>query len=97
MKRLGAFAVCSGFVRSAARRAALRLPTRSERGLALATYLIGAWTILVTAGIFSGAPQRWLTFASAVAIVGLSVAGQVAGLLASERPAVRPVVKARAA
>jgi steroid 5-alpha reductase family enzyme len=71
--------------------------SRLERATALVSYLVAAWSILVTAGVFSGATQRWLTFAAAAAIVGLSVAGQVIDLLARERPAVRPVAKPQAA
>ena len=70
---------------------------RSERAVSLASYLVGAWAILVTAGVFNGGAQRWLTFGSAAAIVGLAVAGEVISLMARERPAVRPVAKPQAA
>ena len=71
--------------------------SRLERAGALASYLVGAWAILVTAGVFSGSTQRWLTFASAAAIVGLSVAGQVVALARDRSPAVRPVARPKAA
>src|SRR3954471_16921972 len=48
---------------------------RSGRQVAVAatTTAIGIWTILVTAGIFSGATQRWLTFAAGCAVAGLAL------------------------
>jgi hypothetical protein len=55
------------------------------------------WTIFVTAGAFDGATQRWLTFASAVAIAGLCVAAESANVHASESPVVRPVATREAA
>jgi hypothetical protein len=42
------------------------------------TAVLGAWSILVTVGIFSGATQRWLDFAAGAAF---AVAGVVAGAL----------------
>ena len=47
-----------------------------ERAIGVATTALGAWSILVTVGIFSGSTQRWLTFAAAAAVVGLALAGQ---------------------
>jgi hypothetical protein len=41
--------------------------------VAVATTAIGAWTVLVTAGVFGGATQRWLTFAAACAVAGLAL------------------------
>ena len=49
---------------------------RLERGIGLAATLLGAWSILVTVGLFSGGTQRWLTFAAAAAIAALAVTGQ---------------------
>ena len=48
---------------------------RSARqvAVAVATTAIGAWTILVTAGIFAGSTQRWLTFAAACAVAGIAL------------------------
>ena len=48
---------------------------RSQLALSLGAAVIGAWTILVTLGIFSGATQRWLTFAAGAAVAGLGVVG----------------------
>jgi hypothetical protein len=67
------------------------------RGAALLTCLIGAWTFLVTIGIFSGDTQRWLTFAFAAAIVATSIAAQVVNVHANELPAVRRVPETKAA
>jgi hypothetical protein len=50
---------------------------------------IGAWTFLVTVGVFSGETQRWVTFASAAA--------QVVNLHANELPVVRRVPETKAA
>jgi hypothetical protein len=47
-------------------------------GIGLSTAVVGAWSILVTLGIFSGSTQRWLDFAAGVAF---AVAGVVAGTL----------------
>jgi hypothetical protein len=43
--------------------------------LGAATAAVGAWTILVTLGIFSGATQEWLVFASGAAIAAAGLAG----------------------
>src|SRR3954470_6818419 len=45
---------------------------RSARQIAVAgtTAVIGAWSVLVTAGVFAGATQRWLTFAAGCAVAG---------------------------
>ena len=49
-----------------------------ERAIGAGTVVLGAWSILVTAGIFSGATQRWLDFAAGAAF---AAAGVVAGAL----------------
>jgi hypothetical protein len=67
------------------------------RGAALLTCLIGAWTFLVTIGVFSGDTQRWVTFAFAAAIVATSIAAQVVNVHANELPAVRSAPETRAA
>jgi hypothetical protein len=54
------------------------------RGAALLTCLIGAWTFLVTVGVLSGDTQHWVTFASAAAIVAISIAARVVNVHASE-------------
>jgi hypothetical protein len=46
--------------------------------IGLGTAVVGAWSILVTAGIFSGATQRWLDFAAGAAF---AAAGLAAGAL----------------
>jgi hypothetical protein len=53
-------------------------------GAALLTCLIGAWNFLVTVGVLSGDTQHWVTFASAAAIVAISIAAQVVNVHASE-------------
>ena len=67
------------------------------RGAALLTCLIGAWTFLVTVGVFSGETQRWVTFAFAAAIVATSITAQVVNVHASELPGVRRVPESKAA
>ena len=62
---IGATAVGAGAV--------LAARTRGQRGVALTTTAVGAWTILVTAGIFAGSTQRWLTFAAGCAVASLAV------------------------
>lgn len=57
----------------------------SQRVLSLGSVVIGVWTILVTAGIFSGAAQRWLTFAAGAAVALLGVAGHAAYDAARDR------------
>ena len=59
------------------------------RAAALLTCLIGAWTFVVTVGVLSGATQHRVTFASAAAIVAISIAAQVVNVHASE-PRPRP-------
>jgi hypothetical protein len=49
-------------------------PGNAGRGIGLGTAVVGAWTILVTLGIFAGATQRWLDFAAGVAIAAAGVA-----------------------
>ncbi|HET8536426.1 MAG TPA: hypothetical protein VFL73_04520 [Solirubrobacteraceae bacterium] len=49
-------------------------------GIGLSTVVVGAWSILVTLGIFSGSTQRWLDFAAGAAF---AVAGLAAGALAA--------------
>ena len=51
---------------------------RTNLAVGIGTAVVGAWSILVTAGIFSGATQRWLDFAAGVAF---AAAGLVAGAL----------------
>jgi hypothetical protein len=51
---------------------------RSHVAIGVGSAAVGAWTILVTLGIFSGATQRWLDFAAGVAIAS---AGLAAGAL----------------
>jgi hypothetical protein len=51
---------------------------RSNLAIGAATAVVGAWSILVTLGIFSGATQRWLDFAAGAAF---AAAGLVAGAL----------------
>ncbi|TML04672.1 MAG: hypothetical protein E6G41_11485 [Actinobacteria bacterium] len=51
---------------------------RTNLAVGLGTTLVGAWSILVTLGIFSGSTQRWLDFAAGVAF---AAAGLVAGAL----------------
>jgi hypothetical protein len=65
-------------------------PSRAQRALMGAATAIGAWTILVTVGIFSGSTQRWLDFAAGAAIAGVGV---LAGSLYESRrgSAVGPV------
>jgi hypothetical protein len=70
---------------------------RILRAAALLTCLIGAWTFLVTVGVFSGETQRWVTFAFAAAIVATTIAAQVVNVHASELPAVRRVPETKAA
>ena len=67
-----------------------------QRAAVVACFALSAWTILVTAGLFAGATQRWMTFASAVAIVVLATAAQVIAVRASELRAVRPAPTATA-
>jgi hypothetical protein len=71
-----------------------------ERALGAATTVLGAWSILVTVGIFAGPTQRWLTFAAAAAVTGLALAGQVleeSGVLARPMPRLRRAAAAKAA
>ena len=71
-----------------------------ERGIGVASVVLGAWTILVTLGIFSGATQRWLTFAAAAAVTAIALAGQVveeSGILARPMPRLRRAAPAKAA
>lgn len=67
------------------------------RAAALATCLIGAWTFLVTLGVFDDQAQRWVTFASALSIVAVTVAAQVVNVHASEPPAIGRVATPKAA
>ena len=63
-----------------------------ERAIGVATTALGAWSILVTVGIFSGSTQRWLTFAAAAAVAGLALAGQAieeSGVLRRRTPHLR--------
>jgi len=71
--------------------AGLAIARSSSAVIGLATAVVGAWSILVTLGIFSGATQRWLDFAAGSAF---AVAGLVAGALLarSQRVAASPLV-----
>jgi hypothetical protein len=53
-------------------------PSRAGVGIGLGTAVLGAWSILVTLGIFSGSTQRWLDFAAGAAF---AAAGLAAGAL----------------
>jgi hypothetical protein len=56
-------------------------------GIGLSTVVVGAWSILVTLGIFSGSTQRWLDFAAGAAF---AVAGVVAGALVARSQSAAP-------
>jgi hypothetical protein len=63
---------------------------RTKPAIGLGTAVVGAWSILVTAGIFSGSTQRWLDFAAGIAF---ATAGVVAGaLIARNQRTAAPVV-----
>ena len=47
---------------------------RTNRAIGVGTAVIGAWSILVTAGIFSGTTQRWLDFAAGAAFAAAGLA-----------------------
>jgi hypothetical protein len=51
---------------------------RTNLAIGIGTAVVGAWSILVTLGIFSGTTQRWLDFAAGIAF---AAAGLVAGAL----------------
>ena len=70
--------------------AVLASPSVRHRAVAGVYTLISAWTLLVTIGIFSGATQRWLTFAGAVAVTGLALLGHSAYELRRARREVGP-------
>ncbi len=61
---------------------AVLAPSRGQRALMGVATAIGAWTILVTVGIFSGSTQRWLDFAAGAAIAAI---GLLAGSLYEAR------------
>jgi hypothetical protein len=71
------FAISIGAVLAGVAIAAMA-PNAAGRGIGLGTAVVGAWSILVTIGIFSGATQRWLDFAAGGAF---AVAGLAAGAL----------------
>jgi hypothetical protein len=79
------FGVIIGITVVAAAALAVAPRTRAQLALSAGTLVVGAWTILVTAGIYSGATQRWLTFAGGVAVAAASVAGHTLYDLARER------------
>jgi hypothetical protein len=56
----------------------LAIARSTNLAIGLGTAVVGTWSILVTAGIFSGSTQRWLDFAAGVAF---AAAGVVAGAL----------------
>jgi hypothetical protein len=58
--------------------AGLAIARSTNALIGASTAVVGAWSILVTVGIFSGATQRWLDFAAGAAF---AVAGVVAGAL----------------
>jgi hypothetical protein len=58
--------------------AGLALARGTSIALGAGTAVVGAWSILVTLGIFSGATQRWLDFAAGAAF---AAAGLAAGAL----------------
>jgi hypothetical protein len=60
-------------------------PGAKERVVSLGVALVGAWSILVTAGIFSGSTQRWLAFAGACAVAASAAGAQALYELARER------------
>ena len=66
---------------------------RTNLAIGIGTAVVGAWSILVTLGIFSGATQRWLAFAAGIAF---ATAGLVAGALIErkQRQAARVVAPA---
>jgi peptidoglycan/LPS O-acetylase OafA/YrhL len=48
---------------------------RAHRTIAAGVVVLGAWTILVTLGIFSGATQEWIVFGAGAAIAAAGLAG----------------------
>jgi hypothetical protein len=56
----------------------LAIAREANVAIGLGTAVVGAWSILVTLGIFSGATQRWLDFAAGAAF---AAAGLAAGAL----------------
>jgi hypothetical protein len=73
---------------------------RLARSIAGVSTLTGAWMVLVTIGIFGGATQRWITFAAAAGVVGLTLIAQsteAGRVLASRAPRLRDAADARAA
>jgi hypothetical protein len=71
--------------------AGLAIARSVSLAIGLGTALVGAWSILVTVGIFSGTTQRWLDFAAGAVF---AVSGLAAGALIerSHRPADAPAV-----
>src|SRR5215218_6665183 len=71
------FAIAIGVVAVAL--ASIAVAPAPQRGrlvaLGAAAVVIGAWTILVTLGIFMGTTQEWLVFASGAAIAAAGLAG----------------------
>jgi hypothetical protein len=53
--------------------AAVRRGGPAFRGLAALSSLIGAWTIIATAGTFSASVTKWLTFADGGAVLALAL------------------------
>jgi hypothetical protein len=78
--------------------AGLAIARSVSMAVGLGTALVGAWSILVTIGIFSGTTQRWLDFAAGAVF---AVAGLATGALIerSERAAAQdaPVAPMRVA
>jgi hypothetical protein len=73
---------------------------RLARSIAGVSTITGAWMVLVTIGIFAGGTQRWITFAAAAGMVGLTLLAQAAeasGMLERRAPRLRDAADARAA
>ena len=73
--------------------AGLAIAKGVNAGIGIGTAVVGAWSILVTLGIFSGATQRWLDFAAGAAF---TVAGLAAGALVARSQRTAPVAAAPA-
>jgi hypothetical protein len=73
--------------------AGLAIARSVSLAIGLGTALVGAWSILVTVGIFSGTTQRWLDFAAGAVF---AASGLAAGALIerSHRHADAPAVAA---
>src|SRR4051812_3734205 len=65
-----AFGIAIGLT-VAASAAVVRSRSRVERGLAGLATVAAGWMVVVTAGVFGGETQRWLTFAAAIGIASV--------------------------